>query len=112
MSRSGGTTASSTRPRWALGLCDRCGFSFKLNELKVEIYDERPNGLLVCDVCRDVDNPQLQLGRMKIDDPQSLLDPRPDVSRMNSVGLFGWAPIGSPLLSVQCQLGNITVVIT
>lgn len=110
MSR-GGTTQSSTRPRWALGQCDRCGFHFRLNDLHAEIYDQRPNGLLVCSVCLDVDNPQLQLGRQKINDPQSLLDPRPDINRLGSVGLFGWMPIGNPLTNIQCQLGTITVLI-
>jgi len=111
MAHSGGTRSSAIRPPWALGLCDRCGFSFKLNELREEIFDERPNGLLVCSVCLDVDNPQLQLGRMKIDDPQALLDPRPDVGVPGSTGLFGWLPIGNPLTNIQCQVGNITVLV-
>jgi hypothetical protein len=112
MTSSGGTVQSSTRPPWALGLCDRCGFSGKLNRLKAEIYDERPNGLLVCDACLDVDNPQLQLGRLKVNDPQSLLDPRPDTGIPGSTGLFGWMPIGNPLTNIQCFVGDITVVIT
>jgi hypothetical protein len=112
MSAGGGTVQSSIRPPWALGLCDRCGFAFKLSELKVEIYDARPNGLLCCDVCRDVDNPQLQLGRVKVDDPQSLLDPRPDTGIPGSTGLFGWMPIGNPATNIQCFVGNLTVVIT
>lgn len=109
MTRPGGTTGNATRPPWALGLCDRCGFSFRLNELKSEIYDERPNGLLVCIACLDKDNPQLQLGRQKIFDPQSLIDPRPDVGRLGSIGLFGWMPIGNPLTNIQCELGTVTV---
>ncbi len=111
MGHSGGTRQSSTRPPWALGLCDRCGFSFKLNQLHVEIYDERPNGLLVCSVCLDVDNPQLQLGRLKVNDPQSLLDPRPDTGRSGSTGLFGWMPIGNFNQFISCQVGDLTVLI-
>jgi hypothetical protein len=99
-------------PSWALGLCDRCGFAFKLNELKYEIYDQRPNGLRVCSVCLDVDNPQLQLGRMgPIYDPQSLEDPRPDTGLQGSTTYFGWMPIGNPITNIQCQLGNLTVVV-
>lgn len=101
----------TTRPPWALGLCDRCGFSFKLNQLRAEIFDRRPNGLLVCDACYDKDNPQLWLGEVRIDDPQSLRNPRPDVGVPGSTGLFGWMPIGSPLLSVQGQVGNLTVLV-
>jgi hypothetical protein len=107
-----GSSANSTRPYWALGLCDRCGFSFRLNELKAEIYDQRPNGLLVCSACLDVDQPQLQLGRQKIFDPQSLRDPRPDVGRPGSIGLFGWLPLGNPAQNIQCEVGTITVVVT
>lgn len=112
MSGSGGTTQASTRPPWALGMCDRCGFSFKLSQLHVEFYDARPDGLLVCSVCLDVDNPQLQLGRAPVFDPQSLLDPRPDLNRQPSTTYFGWMPIGSPLVSISCEVGNITVLIT
>jgi hypothetical protein len=112
MGQPGGTSQAVTRPPWARGECDRCGFWFKLSELHTEFYDERPNGLLVCSVCLDKDNPQLQLGRQKIDDPQSLLNPRPDVSRPGSVGLFGWLPLGNPLTNIQCQVGTITVLIT
>lgn len=112
MAHSGGVTQSSVRPPWALGLCDRCGFTFKLNQLREEIWDQRPNGLLVCDVCLDQDQPQLQLGRMKVDDPQALLDPRPDVGVPGSTGLFGWMPVGNPLTNIQCYVGNITVVVT
>src|SRR5262245_7102920 len=95
MAHSGGTRQSATRPPWALGLCDICGFSYKLNSLKEVIFDERPTGLLACTTCWDKDHPQLQLGRYKVDDPQSLLDPRPDVGVPGSTGLFGWMPIGN-----------------
>lgn len=104
-----GSPANSTRPSWALGLCDICGFSYPLNTLKEVIFDQRPTGSLACCTCWDKDNPQLQLGRQKIFDPQSLRDPRPDVGRPGSVGLFGWLPIGSPLTSINCQVGTITV---
>jgi hypothetical protein len=105
--------SSRISPSWALGRCDRCGFSFRLNQLHYEVYDQRRNGLRVCSACLDVDNPQLQLGRMgPIYDPQSLIDPRQDLNRIPSTTYFGWNPIGSPLVSIQCQVGNITVLVT
>ncbi len=107
-----GQTSARIRPPWALGLCDRCGFSFKLNELHTEFFDERPNGLLVCSECLDVDNPQLQLGRIKVDDPQSLLDPRPDVGVPGSTSLFGWQPVGNQAMMIECSVGTVTVLIT
>lgn len=112
MTGSGGTRANVISPPWALGLCDRCGFPYKLNELHWEIFDERRNGLRVCSTCLDQDQPQLQLGRYKVDDPQSLLDPRPDTGKLGSTGLFGWLPIGNPLTNIQCQVGTVTVTIT
>ena len=108
----GGTTQAAVSPPWALGQCDRCGFHYRLNQLHEEVYDERPNGLRVCSTCLDKDNPQLQLGRMRVDDPQSLLNPRPDVNRPGSTGLFGWMPIGNVNQFVSCQVGNLTVLVT
>jgi hypothetical protein len=110
MAFSGGTSQTNTRPRWALGLCDRCGFSYLLNQLQEEFYDERPDGLLCCPTCLDRDQPQLRLGRFPVDDPQSLLDPRPDVGVPGSTSYFGWLPVGNSFtLYIQCQVGNVTV---
>lgn len=104
--------ATTTRPSWALGLCDRCGFSFKLNELSEQIFDQRNTGLLVCEACNDVDNPQLQLGRFPVFDPQSLQDPRPDVGRQGSTSYFGWMPVGNEFTTyIQGEIGTVTVLI-
>ena len=105
-------TSRAISPPWALGLCDICGFSYKLNSLRAVIYDLRPTGQLACQTCWDLDNPQLQIGRVRADDPQSLLNPRPDVGVPGSTGLFGWMPVGNPLNSISCQVGNLTVVVT
>jgi hypothetical protein len=48
----------------ALGICDRCGFTYKLRELIYEVEDETRNGLRVCKSCLDPDHPQLQVGRL------------------------------------------------
>lgn len=109
---SAGSSTNTVRPPWALGLCDICGFVWKLNELKAIIYDQRPTGSLACPDCWDKDNPQLQLGRYPIDDPQTLRDPRQDTGVPGSTGLFGWLPIGNPLTNIQCQVGTITILIT
>lgn len=109
MSTGGGQ--NQIAPSWARGECGRCGFWYKLSELHYEVYDQRPNGLRVCATCLDVDNPQLQLGRVSTYDPQSLIDPRPDISRPGSVGLFGWFPVGNPLTNIQCQVGTLTVLV-
>lgn len=102
-------------PPWALGQCDICGLHYRLNQLRAVILDQRPTGSKACPECWDEDNPQLQLGRMgPIFDPQALTDPRPDLNRPGSTSYFGWMPIGSPLYigSIQCSVGNITVLVT
>jgi hypothetical protein len=105
-----GTPSRYASSPWALGLCDNCGFSFPLNTLKTYIWDQRPNGLKVCVDCLDKDNPQLQLGRVSADDPQSLLDPRPDIDRQASTTYFGWMPVGNPITqTITCSVGDVTV---
>ena len=64
--------------------CDRCGFRFKLTQLKREVIKTKLYNLLVCPTCWDPDHPQLQLGMYPVDDPQGLRDPRPDTSYYQS----------------------------
>ena len=68
----------------AISICDRCGFQFKLTELRKEIIKTKNYNLLVCRTCWDPDQPQLQLGMYPVDDPQGLRDPRPDTSYVQS----------------------------
>ena len=72
----------------AIAECDRCGQRFKLRVLKREIIKTKNYELLVCPVCWDPDQPQLQLGMYPVDDPQGLRNPRPDRSYYQS-GLSG-----------------------
>ena len=62
----------------AYGFCDMPGFRYKLKDLVPEIVNQRPTGFLVGKDVVDPDQPQLQLGKIKVDDPRSLRDPRPD----------------------------------
>lgn len=64
--------------------CDRCGFRFKLHELKREVVKTKNYELLVCGRCWDPDQPQLQLGMYPVDDPQGVRNPRPDRSYVAS----------------------------
>jgi hypothetical protein len=60
------------------GLCDRCGFRYKLSELRYQIFNQMLTGWRVCPECYDDDDPQLQLGRMHFDDVGAPRDARPD----------------------------------
>jgi len=64
-------------PKNALGVCDRCGFQYKLTQLRSEVVDLHVTGFLVCPECWDPDQPQLQVGRWPINDPQAVRNPRP-----------------------------------
>jgi len=87
--------------------CDRCGFRFKLTDLKREVVKTKNYELLVCGPCWDPDHPQLQLGMYPVDDPQGVRNPRPDRSYVSSGLLpdgyqgegsrnlqWGWNPVG------------------
>jgi len=94
----------------AFGFCDRCGFRYPLNELLWEMEDKRRNGLRVCAPCHDPDHPQSQLGRFRVYDPQTLRDPRADLSKVQSQSLFGWNPVGDNIsFELSMNIGEVTV---
>lgn len=91
----------------AIAICDRCGQTFRLKQLKEEIIKTKRYNLLVCTECWDPDQPQLQLGMYPVDDPQALRNPRRDTtyvtSGTSSDGMpsggsrdiqWGWNPVG------------------
>lgn len=65
----------------ALGLCDRCGLTFKLSALREERVKRIPTGNRVCDSCYDPDHPQNFQGEQELVDAVALRNPRPDVGR-------------------------------
>jgi hypothetical protein len=91
----------------SIAQCDRCGFRFKLTELRKEIIKTKQVNILVCDFCFDPDHPQLQLGMYPVDDPQAVRNPRRDTTYItagpNAAGFptggsraiqWGWNPVG------------------
>jgi hypothetical protein len=112
--------------------CDRCGFRFKLQDLRREVVKTKNYELLVCGPCWDPDHPQLQLGMYPVDDPQGVRNPRPDRSYVASgllpSGLqgegsrntqWGWNPVGGssffddPLtpnyLALNVEIGTVSI---
>ena len=69
-----------TNGKHAYGICDRTGFRYDIKDLVFEIENGVRTGLRVGYGVIDKDHPQNFLGRLKIDDTQSLLDARPDRS--------------------------------
>jgi hypothetical protein len=68
----------------AKGVCDRCGFIYKIRELKGETIKGTKTNLKVCSTCWNPDHPQLRLGEFPVHDPQGLRDPRPDSNTLAS----------------------------
>ena len=121
--------------RKAIAICDRCGFQFRLRELRTLVIKTKQVNILVCKECWEPDQPQLQLGMFPVDDPQALRDPRRDNTYYQSGTLadgsigegsrniqWGWNPVGGarsyddPLtpntLVAAGQIGTVSVVTT
>jgi len=119
----------------AIAICDRCGFRFRLRELRTLIVKTKQVNMLVCKQCWEPDQPQLQSGMYPVDDPQALRNPRNDNTYYQSGTLangsigegsrniqWGWNPVGmaqgfdseltpNNLVAIG-QVGTVTVVIT
>lgn len=93
----------------ALGLCDRCGFTYKLAELKYEVQDQVRNGLRVCSVCFDPDQPQYRVGELQTSDPQALYNPRVDSGEKTSTTYFGFDPVTSTGIVMRGNIGKVTI---
>ena len=106
--------------KFALALCDRCSFEYKLNELKKEW-----NGSKVCQECYEPKHPQLEPPHLSVD-AEALWKPRPDVplpqsqlgviitTNLSAAGMtFGSDPIGTDFNGylVTGAIGTVTVVV-
>lgn len=91
----------------AYGYCDRSGFRYPLNELVYEYKDGVRTGFRIGSDIVDPDQPQNFLGRVKINDPQALRDPRPDRSHDS---LFGFNPVGNPAQYAIGDIGKVKIV--
>ena len=70
--------------RFAIAECDRCGFRYKLKELKKLTIKTKNVSIKVCHECFEMDQPQLQLGMFPVFDPQAVREPRRDNSYYQS----------------------------
>jgi len=74
--------------KFAIAQCDRCGFRFKLKQLKELVIKTHNVNIMVCQNCWEPDQPQLQVGMYPVNDPQAVRNPRPDIGYYQS-GLNG-----------------------
>jgi len=73
----------------SIAQCDRCGFRYKLKELKRLVIKTKNVNILVCTECWEPDQPQLSLGLYPVNDPQAVRNPRPDSPGYFQSGLTG-----------------------
>jgi len=98
--------------KYAFGFCDKTGFRYPLKDLVPEFKDGVKTGFLVGRDVVDPDQPQNFLGRVKIFDPQSLRNPRPDTSQEESRNLFGWNPVWNDAQYMLGQVGSVNISIS
>ena len=72
--------------KYAIAQCDRCGFRYKLSQLKTLVIKTKEINIRVCPECWEVDHPQLKLGMHPVNDPQAVRNPRTDTSYPQSRG--------------------------
>ena len=119
----------------AIAECDRCGFQFKLKQLKSLVVKTKNVNIMVCPECWEPDQPQLSLGLYPVNDPQAVREPRPDTSYVTSgVGddgypsggsriiQWGWNPVGGSRqfdaaltpnnLALTVSIGTVTIAVT
>jgi hypothetical protein len=70
--------------KYALGICDRTGFKYKLKDLVYEVENGRRNGLRVGRDVVDPDHPQNFAGKVRPKDTQSVKNARPEPDEASS----------------------------
>jgi len=93
----------------AFGFCDRTGFRYPLSDLVYEVSNGQRTGFRIGKDMVDPDHPQNFVGRLKVDDPRPLSNPRPDTSQAEANALWGWDPVWNPAQSMVGSVGAVTV---
>jgi NAD-dependent SIR2 family protein deacetylase len=93
----------------AISECDRCGFRYKLRQLRNLVIKDHDVNIKVCPECWEMDHPLLKLGSFPVSDPQAIRDPRPDFTGYPESRA---QIIPAPILTGTCFVGNVTVITT
>jgi len=91
----------------ALGVCDICGFTYKLKRLKDQYEKDTNTHIKACPTCWSESHPQLRLGDLPVRDPQALREPRTDTATHAS-SRSTVVPIIQTRVAAT-RLGNVTV---
>jgi hypothetical protein len=90
----------------AYGVCDICGVSYRLVELRGTTVRGRPTGLLVCPIDFDPDHEQNFLPEALTVDAEALRNPRPEDMYRSRI-LPHWRPCDA--LPMSLTLGEVEV---
>lgn len=104
-------TVKYAKGKLAFGFCDTCGQRYDLKDLQIQIVAGRATNVKNCPYCLDKDHPQYFVGRVPVNDPIALLNPRPDNAQVVSRELWGWNPVGNPAVYGTGQVGVIKLVL-
>jgi|TARA_R100000426_G_scaffold70351_2_gene48899 hypothetical protein len=104
---------TNARGKYAFGFCDKTGFRYPLDQLVDEYENGVKNGFRVGYDVVDPDQPQNFLGRVRVDDPQSLLNPRPDKFTEGAEVTFPTFDLDTietiPLPLMRAEAGRVTI---
>jgi hypothetical protein len=95
--------------KFALGICDICGVSYRFFELRGTTVRGHPTYLMSCPICWDLDHPQNFLPdavRMWGTDPEAIRNARPENDYPSRI-LPNWRPCDALLM--RMALGNVEV---
>ncbi len=97
--------------KWALGICQRCGFRCALNDMKYETYNQVRTNFKVCPECFDPDHPQLPMNALpykNLPEAIALFDPRPESPEFPQERAFiGWRPVVHSTMGMK--LGTVSI---
>ena len=94
--------------KYAYGICDKTGFRYDLKDLVFEFRNGSKTGLRVGIDVVDPDHPQNFVGRVKLDDPQSVQDARPDRVEPATERLL----LVNPFTTAAADSGSTVVTVT
>lgn len=99
--------AKYANPAKARGVCDRCGFAYRLSQLREEFVRGRSNGLRVCRECWDADHPQNWVGTVDTSDAQAARHARPEDNRQSRK--INWYSPGFAAGRMRVRVGRVEV---
>ena len=92
----------------AYGICDKTGFRYKLSDLVFETKNGARTGMRVGNDVVDQDHPQNFLGRVRVNDSESLLNARPNRTEPDSINILQ----DNPFKTGASGGSNTTITIT